>query len=559
MAILVGTVVFFLVILIVFHEVLVPFIVAVVLAYVLYPVVAWLHRRSIRGRTIPRWVAVILIYVVLFGVLGIFGTTVVPRLAAETSALVGAVPGYIAQLRDDFVPSIEGWVDERLAPLFPNVGPEPDEDSPDSGAADAAPAEDAAAADTSAPTVEEVQQPVEGGDSSPATDGGGSIERDGAPSADSDAYPPPEAGPLEVVESLGPIQPLAHPEQPEPPAAETSPEPAEEEADTGIPRDLLGGAPTSTAVTIRPLPDGGFSVELPEAGLTVERIDEGRYRIGAPQRPRPQTVLDLRRQLDEILERMLEQGEQHAVSALRFTQRAVFVTVEFVFSAILALMLAAFILATTPAIMAFFRSLFPPRIRDDFDQLVGRIDRGLGGVIRGQLMICLINGILSGIGFAIAGLRYWPVWTLLATVASIVPIFGTIVSSVPAIAIGLTQGWGTGLFVFIWIVAIHELEANVFNPKIMGDSAKMHPVIVVFALLAGAHAGGVLGALLGVPVASILQSLFRFLRSRAYGEDERWSVVPPPDCPDKEPLTEIVDMRDMDLPDDASDDESVPD
>ncbi len=76
MAILVGTVVFFLVILIVFHEVLVPFIVAVVLAYVLYPVVAWLHRRSIRGRTIPRWVAVILIYGALFGVGKlIFGST----------------------------------------------------------------------------------------------------------------------------------------------------------------------------------------------------------------------------------------------------------------------------------------------------------------------------------------------------------------------------------------------------------------------------------------------------------------------------------------------------
>jgi predicted PurR-regulated permease PerM len=253
----------------------------------------------------------------------------------------------------------------------------------------------------------------------------------------------------------------------------------------------------------------------------IEEVDAGQYRIGSQQRVLRESAFGLRRQLDDAVDRVLAQGEQHALTAIRYTQRALVITVEVIFSAVLSLMLAAFILATTPAVMDFFRSLFPPRQRPDFDQLVKRVDRGLGGVIRGQLLICLINGLLSGIGFAIAGLRYWPVWTLLATIASLVPIFGTIVSSVPAVAIGLSQGPWTGLFVLLWIVAIHELEANVFNPKIMGDAAKMHPVVVVFALLAGAHAAGVLGALLGVPVASIVQSLFRFLRARAYAEQEQ--------------------------------------
>lgn len=416
LAILLGTGTFLFVILVVFRDVLVPFVVAVVLAYVLHPVVDWIHRYKIAQRNIPRWSAVLLLYAVLFGLLSLFATTLLPRLGAETTALVRAAPSYVSIVRDEWIPRTDQWLGSSFGHL---VG-------------------------------------------------------------------------------------------------------QEEPIDTEVPPTVVVPSPT---IRVRLVEDGGYEVIFPTDGIIVEELDDGQFRIGSPRRIAPQRMFGLRRQLESWLDRVLDQGERHAVTAIRYTQQAIFGTVEFIFSAILSLMLAAFILATTPAVMDFFRSLFPPRIRPDFDQLVKRVDGGLGGVIRGQLMICLINGVLSGIGFAIAGLRYWPVWMALATVASLVPIFGTIVSSIPAVAIGLSQGWGTGLFVLIWIIAIHELEANIFNPKIMGDAAKMHPVIVVFALLAGAHAAGVLGALLGVPVASILQSLFRFLRARAYDED-REDLVP---------------------------------
>ena len=62
-----------------------------------------------------------------------------------------------------------------------------------------------------------------------------------------------------------------------------------------------------------------------------------------------------------------------------------------------------------------------------------------------------------------------------------------------------------------WILGIHQLEANVLNPKIMGDAAKIHPVLVIFSLLAGEHFFRVPGALLAVPTMSIAQSLFLHL------------------------------------------------
>src|SRR5581483_11716118 len=124
-----------------------------------------------------------------------------------------------------------------------------------------------------------------------------------------------------------------------------------------------------------------------------------------------------------------------------------------------------------------------------------RLDRGLAGVVRGQLLICLVNGVLSAIGFWLFGLKYWPILALVASVMSLIPIFGSILSSVPAVAIGLTQGFGTAVGVLAWIIGIHQLEANFLNPKIIGDAAKIHPVLVVFSLIAGEHFGGLVGAL----------------------------------------------------------------
>ena len=198
-----------------------------------------------------------------------------------------------------------------------------------------------------------------------------------------------------------------------------------------------------------------------------------------------------------------------------------------IFIFFITLMLAAYLILTRERVRAFFRSLFRPSRRESFDALLQRIDGGLSGVVRGQLVICCINGVLSAVGFAVVGLKYWPVMAIVSALFSLVPIFGSIASAVPAIAVGLTQGIGTAAFVLAWIVGIHQLEANVLNPKIMGDAAKIHPVLVIFSLLAGEHFFHVAGALLAVPTMSIAQSLFLHLNqvtSRDTVEDGEPSV-----------------------------------
>ena len=90
---------------------------------------------------------------------------------------------------------------------------------------------------------------------------------------------------------------------------------------------------------------------------------------------------------------------------------------------------------------------------------------------------------------------------------SLIPIFGSILSSVPIVIVALVSGeQGVDIFrgvaMLLWIVGIHFIEANLLNPKIIGTAAKIHPVLVIFALFLGEHSYGLVGALLAVPILS---------------------------------------------------------
>lgn len=106
---------------------------------------------------------------------------------------------------------------------------------------------------------------------------------------------------------------------------------------------------------------------------------------------------------------------------------------------------------------------------------------------------------------------------ILATVAmvfSLIPIFGSILSTLPIVVVALASGPLTALLAVGWIVLIHFLEANFLNPKIMGDAAKIHPVVIVLALVAGEHFYGLAGALFAVPFVSFCLTVIKSAQAR---------------------------------------------
>jgi predicted PurR-regulated permease PerM len=211
--------------------------------------------------------------------------------------------------------------------------------------------------------------------------------------------------------------------------------------------------------------------------------------------------------------------EENIIELFQLGRQAVRVLLNSFFSLFLTLMISGFLLLDPSRIRNFIRSLVPPRHAHAFDDLLERLDFGLSGVVRGQALICLINGVLTGIGVALLGIPFVVTLSVLAAVFSLIPIFGVLISTIPILLMALTVSFTTVLLALGWILAIHFLEGNFLNPKILGDSSKIHPVLIVFALVVGEHFFGVMGALLAVPIFSLLQNSFLFIKHKAETQD----------------------------------------
>lgn len=192
----------------------------------------------------------------------------------------------------------------------------------------------------------------------------------------------------------------------------------------------------------------------------------------------------------------------------------------FLFLLILVLMIAAFLIVDADRIKLFVFNMVPIKDRERFDDFLERLDQRLSGVVRGQLTICAINALLTLIGLLLLKIKFSFILATIAGVFSLVPIFGSIASTIPIVLVALTISPFKALLALLWIIGIHTLEANFLNPKIMGNSARIHPVLIILALLVGEHYYGITGALLAVPIMSIITTVFYSLLNRANQLDE---------------------------------------
>jgi predicted PurR-regulated permease PerM len=394
----------------VFRAVVLPFIFAILVAYILAPLVDRLARLKVGRRTLPRGVAVIVIYINLITVLALFFGYFIPKLSGDFARLFREAPQLFHRLNEEVLPRAGAWIDTNLG-------------------AGAAPAE------------------------------------------------PPEPGP----EATAPHQVLVEPT-----------------GDGRLRIDLTG-----LELEVEQGPNGKLIIAPPKAEV-ADSGGEGKW-----ERSIKQWFAERVKTTESESRRVLEYGQAFVAGVITGIARLVLV-----------LMVAAFILIDLQRLRAFIRSLVPVQYQADYDHIVGGVDRGLAGVIRGQLLICLINGTFTYLGLWIFKVKYPLLLAGIAAMMSLIPIFGSILSSIPIVAIALVSS-GTfdlrqGLFVLGWIILIHLVEANFLNPKIMGDAAKIHPVLVVFALIAGEQSYGLVGALFAVPVALIIQTTFVYFRRRQF-------------------------------------------
>lgn len=169
-----------------------------------------------------------------------------------------------------------------------------------------------------------------------------------------------------------------------------------------------------------------------------------------------------------------------------------------------------------PRIVKWVESLYPRQHADLIRGLLKKIDGKVAGFIRGQITVAFILGMIYAIALAIAGLNYGFLIGLGAGIFSIIPLVGSTFGLVVAVVVAWFQ---VGDFAYVAVIAAiffsgQFIEGNFLSPKIVGDSVGLHPLWIIFALMAGGSLFGIVGMLIAVPVAAVIGVLSGFAIDR---------------------------------------------
>lgn len=157
--------------------------------------------------------------------------------------------------------------------------------------------------------------------------------------------------------------------------------------------------------------------------------------------------------------------------------------------------------------------LFPVNAQSEMRSVLHDVERKLGDWFRGQLILSLAVGVLSFVFLFFTGIPYSLTLGFLAAVFEVIPYAGPIFSAIPAIVVALNISFSKGIVVLIGYIVIHQIEGHLLAPNILHKSIQLSPLIIIGTIILGTEAGGILGALLAVPVASVLQVLIRHSQS----------------------------------------------
>ena len=171
---------------------------------------------------------------------------------------------------------------------------------------------------------------------------------------------------------------------------------------------------------------------------------------------------------------------------------------------VLALVISLYLLIDGPRFRVRTLAVVPAQHRAKALFLEDHVSRVLGGYLRGQLTLAVIIGVAAGVGTGLLGLPYAVVLGVLAGLFELVPMFGPILSVVPAVIVALFMPFPTVVWVILFFLAIQQVENNVLAPRISGHAVGLHPLGAMFALLAGFQLAGLLGGLFAVPLAGVL-------------------------------------------------------
>ena len=176
-----------------------------------------------------------------------------------------------------------------------------------------------------------------------------------------------------------------------------------------------------------------------------------------------------------------------------------------IFGIVTILILTFYLLVETTSLRDTFLHLFPKNQRSRAQQAGHEVTLKVSAWISGQLLLGAIIGSSSAVGLWALGIPYFYVLALLSGIGELIPVIGPFLSAIPALAVAATVSFDKVIFVAIFFIVQQQFENHLLVPRIMSKQVGVSAVTVIVSLLIGGSLLGIVGALLAVPTAAILQ------------------------------------------------------
>lgn len=230
------------------------------------------------------------------------------------------------------------------------------------------------------------------------------------------------------------------------------------------------------------------------------------------------TRAELPASLRQVLDETISRGEQALLGYIRAAAGVALALFSHALGLVIAPILAFYMLRDLKLIKRTLAGFLPAGVRSEVFSLLHEIDVVLSGFIRGHLLVSLIVGLLSFVGLALLHIDFALVIGLVAGLFDIIPYFGPVIGALPAVLIALLQSPLRALYVVLLFLIIHQVESAVISPKVVGERVGLHPLVVIFALLVGGDAAGIVGLLLAVPLTASAKALIVYFREKRRGD-----------------------------------------
>jgi len=186
--------------------------------------------------------------------------------------------------------------------------------------------------------------------------------------------------------------------------------------------------------------------------------------------------------------------------------------VNSIFDVFVSLIVSVYLLAERRKILEFFKRLTSALFKKDKYELIAKYFNKSNEVffsfISGQVLDAIVVGILTSIAMSVIGVKYSVLLGFLIGLFNLIPYFGAIIAVTVAILITIfTGGIGQAIVMAIVVIILQQIDANIINPKIIGGSLSISPLLVIFSVTVGGAYFGVLGMFLAVPIFTVIKLL----------------------------------------------------